>query len=73
MSFWHIELLRIELKIVERWYIFCIGFCEYVLILNVIQTSCFKQVGTGTTKTRKVVECSKNTCLENSTGPQVYW
>lgn len=31
----------------------------------------FKQVGTGTTKTWKVVECSKNTRLEHFTGQQI--
>ncbi len=39
-----------------------------MLNLNLMPASCFKHIETGAKKTGKVVECSKNTCLEHITG-----
>ncbi len=76
-SVWHVGTTLTPKKLVccvkhgKKNVIIAYSFRTYLLILNVILATHFKQVGTGATKTGNVVECSKNICLEHSTGKQV--
>ncbi len=48
-----------------------IGFCKYMLILNLMPAVQIKQVGKGAIKGRECCGMLKNTCLEHSAGKQV--